>query len=187
MTLQPIIKFVEYLGDGVVLESHDVDVNSVPVAAVEAVGQKIARLSGSLELPLEFAIEGQPDAIVRVCSDFKTMYSVYYFDEVACLTSLTLPGVDPESESELIQVFRALLLSDSDNDEITDEEWETIEAEGLFDFNAIEERPVTLQTFLMEPEEGAEEEQILFDQFREIDRALTIAFLDLPQVKLESD
>lgn len=186
MTLDQTIKFVEYLCDGVELAAHDVDVHSIPAAEVESIGHKISRLSGSLELPLEVAIEGFPDATVRICSDFKTMYSVYYYDEVACFTSLTLSGADPELENELIQVFRALLLGDFDSDEITEEEWDEINAAGLFDFDAVTERPVTFQTYLVDDAEDDEERKLL-DQFQATDRALTIAFLQLPQVELEFD
>ncbi len=117
--------------------------------------QKLARLSGDFELPMEGKLPGEFDFIdFRIGSDLSGAYVLYYLHDEVVFASLFLRGKDEVSETELTQVFKFLLLDTNDSEEPTEEEIEEILNATSFNFDAIEDRPIAFTLrFSDEPDE----------------------------------
>ena len=83
-----------------------------------------------------------------------------------------LSGTDEAVETELMQVFKFLLLDTHDEDEPTEEEIEEVLASEAFDFPAIEVRPAAFEVQLSDPDDKS----IPIDHVVTLNRHLGAAF-----------
>ena len=95
--------------------------------------------------------------------------------------SLVLSGNDDEAEFELTQVFRYLLLDDSDEEDPSEEEVEATLNRDEFLFDDFEQRPIVFQIRLTDEPEFDDLSQKIAD----IDQSVSAAFLHHPQVRDE--
>lgn len=143
--------------------------------------KELAQLSGDLDLPLEVNVCQDPPMVLRICSDFSAAYSIYYVEDEPMFASLVLSGNDDEAEFELMQVFRYLLLDDSDEEDPSEEEVEATLNREEFLFIDFEQRPIVFQIRLTDEPEFDDLSQKIAD----IDQSVSAAFLDHPQVRDE--
>lgn len=140
--------------------------------------EKFLHLSGDLELPFEDALPGEFDFIdYRIGSDLNGAYVLYYFHDEVIFASLLLSGTDDETETELMQVFKFLLLDTDDQDEPTEEEIEEVLNSSEFDFPAIENRPAVFEVQLS----GRADEEKTCAHASFMNRHLSQAFFELQE------
>ena len=150
-----------YLGDGTCLSPQTISVDQLDLQIVAEFRRKLSRLSGDLELPLEAKLPGNlPHLEYRIGSDGAGAYVLYYFHDEVISASLILPGQSEEQESELMQVFRFLLLDDADAEEPSEEEIDEVLSSDEFDFEQFSDRPAIFTIhFSIKP--GEQQEQVL--------------------------
>ena len=140
-------------------------VTTVPVSTDELDSQtldyfskKLAGLSGDLELPLESSFPGDhPFMEYRIGSDLFGAYVLYYFHDEVVFSSLMLSGTDEESETELMQVFKYLLLETEENEDPTEEDIEEALASNEFGFESLQQRPVVFEVPISERPDESEQ------------------------------
>ncbi len=145
--------------------------------------EKLARLSGDFELPLEGKLPGDFDFIdFRIGSDLSGAYVLYYLHDEVVFASLFLRGKDDVSETELTQVFKFLLLDSNDSEEPTEEEIEEILSASSFNFDAIEDRPIAFTLRFSEDQDEAD----ACHHIENMNRCMAAAYL-LPSGETDSD
>jgi hypothetical protein len=138
--------------------------------------QKFRHLSGDLELPLEDKLPGEFDFIeYRIGSDLSGAFVLYYLHDEVIFASLLLSGTDELPETELMQVFKFLLLDTGDAEEPTEDEIESVLSADEFDFESIADRPVVFQVELATDAEEAEK----LAYVKKMDQQLSAAFFSL--------
>jgi len=155
------------------LEAQTTVEKSLAKDAVANFSEKFKWLSGDLDLPLEEPIPGIEDAALRICSESSAAYVIYYLDEEPVLASLIVAGTDEEAEFEIMSTFKFLLLQGDTDEEPDDEMIDTVMAAAQFDFDAVQERPVTFQILLNDDSKLA----AVCDKFKEVDLAVAAAFI----------
>lgn len=177
--LQPqFIHFANYSAEGTCVGNESVNLRSIDPHKVKELSASFARLSGDLDLPLEDLVHSDPETVLRISSNFHAAYCVYYVDSSACFASLILSGTNEESELELMQVFKYLLLDESDEEEPTDEEILELLNDSKYEFDQVQERPAVFQIRLSDEPSQDDVSQTVAD----LDQAVAVAFLTHPQV-----
>jgi len=96
-----------------------------------------------LDLPLEGHLPGPTGEIAfRISSDLQNSFAFYYLDSQIIGLTLTLTGSDPDSEAEMIDSIRVLLLDQEDREELEDEQTQSILASQDFAFQKFDQRPI---------------------------------------------
>jgi hypothetical protein len=164
----------EYDLSGELTNVSQVSLDSLASDTITGFQTRLARLSGDLELPLESSLPGEFNHIdYRVGSDLNGAYVLYYLHDEVLFASLLLRGQDEDSEIELTQIFRFLLLDTEHLDEPTEEVIEAVLASSEFDFDAIQERPAAFSIRLSQVATESRE----CEHIAEMDRHLAAAFL----------
>ena len=167
---------VEFSEAGETLNTESVEQTQFEGAHQDYFFNKFLHLSGDLELPLEDRLPGEDDALeYRIGSDRNGAYVLYYFHDEVIFASLILSGTDHETETELMQVFKFLLLDTDDLDEPTEEEIDEVLSSDEFDFSQTESRPAVFEVQLTGPEDG----ETPLDHVRQMNRTLAAAFFKL--------
>lgn len=181
-TIPESFVLASYSAAGELLNSNrinDVDLDSQNVHYFQ---EKFRHLSGDLELPLEDKLPGEFEFIeYRIGSDLNGAFVLYYLHDEVIFASLLLSGTDELAETELMQVFKFLLLDAGDEDEPTEEEIESVLTAEEFDFESITDRPVVFQVELAT---DANEAQKLA-HVQKMDQHLSAAFFGLDRTDSE--
>ena len=165
-----------YQADGAFQSNETINTDSLESSHVEHFEEKLAQLSGDLELPFEDRLPGDSAFIeYRIGSDLNGAYVLYYFHDEVIFSSLLLSGTDEVTETELMQVFRFLLLDTHDQDEPTEEDIEEVLSTNEFDFPAIDERPAVFEVRLSD----REDESKACEHVTKMNRHLAHAFFAL--------
>ncbi len=117
-----------------------------PESLEDFVGQ-FTYLSGDMELPLEDKLPGPFDFMsYRISANEHCGLMFYYFHDEVIFASVFLTGSDFETETELLDTFRYLLMETDDMEEDPTEE-EIVEklSTNNFLFNLVTERPATIE------------------------------------------
>lgn len=134
---------VNYCDTGKPLGTSKLTLQQLDSDTLQYFQKQTRRLSGDLELPLEDHLPGDFGFLeYRIGSDLNGAYTLYYYHDEVILASLFLRGRDSEAETELMQVFKYLLLDDQDEDDPTEEQLDSILSSTRFDFEKTTERPV---------------------------------------------
>jgi len=166
----------EFSEAGETLSTKSVERASLEGPHADYFSNKFTHLSGDLELPLEDRLPGDDEALeYRIGSDRNGAYVLYYFHDEVIFASLILSGTDHETETELMQVFKFLLLDTDDLDEPTEEEIDAVLSSEEFDFSQTEIRPAVFEVQLTGPEDG----ETPLEYVREMNRALSAAFFKI--------
>jgi len=161
-----------YSIDGDSLGLVDFKASELEAEHFEYFQNKLKHLSGDLELPLEDKLPGDDEFLdYRIGSDINGAYILYYFHDEVIFASLMLSGSNEPTETELMQVFKFLLLDTTDAEEPTEEEIEEVLASSAFEFEAVESRPVVFEVDLADLEESDPVEYI-----KKMNRNLAAAF-----------
>ena len=159
-------KTLYYLENGELDRTDSVDTTALDETLVEHFAGDLKYLSGDLELPMERPLPGSvKHCEYRIASDLKggAFVMVYFHDELV-MASLMLQGVNELPETDLLQVFKYLLLEPEDIDEVdgpTDEQIDEILTQEAFDFEGESERPVLFNViYELEPEIPEEQQHI---------------------------
>ncbi len=157
------------------LESQDqVEITAEMASLVSHFQDKFKRLSGDLDLPLEEIIPGDEDSLVlRICSEGTAAYVIYYYLDNPIAASLVLAGKNEEVEFEIMATLRFLLMVGDDDEEPDEAAIDAILAAAEFDFEAIDDRPITYQVVLDDDLEVATQVQSVMDS----DVAVATAFI----------
>lgn len=162
--------------------STTVETSSLAEADTAYFQNKFRHLSGDLELPLEDKLPGKYEFIeYRIGSDLSGAFVLYYFHDEVVFASLLLSGSDNVAETELMQVFKFLLLDSDDDEEPTEEEIERVLSSDEFDFDAIQDRPVVLQIELSDDDDATDQVK----HIAEMDLSLATAFFGLDRVQTQ--
>lgn len=141
-------------GDSIGMETIETD--DLDMTHLDYFEKKFKHLSGDLELPLEDRMPGSVEYLdYRIGSDRNGAYVLYYFHDEVIFASLMLSGTDAPVETELMQVFKFLLLDSDDQDEPTEEDIEEILSSPAFDFPAVEQRPAVFEVQLADPDDAS--------------------------------
>ena len=135
---------------------------------------KFTRLSGDLDLPLEEKIPGEESMVLRICSEGTAAYVIYYHLDNPIVASLVLAGENEEVEFEIMATLRFLLLVGDEDEESDEAAIDAIMAAAEFDFEAIEDRPITYQVVLDDDPDVAAQVQSAMD----FDLAVAAAFIE---------
>ena len=166
----------EFSEAGETLSTKSVEQANLEGTHVDYFSNKFTHLSGDLELPLEDRLPGDDEALeYRIGSDRNGAYVLYYFHDEVIFASLILSGTDHETETELMQVFKFLLLDTDDLDEPTEEEIDAVLSSEEFDFPQTEIRPAVFEVQLTGPEDG----ETPLEHVRQMNRALSAAFFKI--------
>ena len=163
LTQLPIFTVASYTGDGIYQNSCQINSGDLDSAHVDYFRKACQGLSGDLELPYEDKLPGEFEYMeYRIGSDLNGAYVLFYFHDEVIFATLLLSGTDEEVETELMQVFKYLLLDTTDEDEPTEEEIEKVLASSNFDFAALSDRPIAFEVMLSaEPDEEAERSHVV--------------------------
>jgi hypothetical protein len=171
-----------FSADGEFLDSTQINGIDLEPEHVEFFQTRFRHLSGDLELPLEGKLPGDLEFIeYRIGSDLSGAFVLYYFHDEVIFASLLLSGNDELAETELMQVFKFLLLDTGDAEEPSEEEIESVLSSDEFDFELISDRPVAFQ---IELATDADEVRKI-DHVRTMDRHLSAAFFGLDRSDTE--
>ncbi len=174
MNFNKKIHVASYSSDGQLQGHSETQVDDSAVALVEHFIEKFTRLPGDLDLPLEEKIPGMNEsAVLRICSESSAAYVIYYFNDAPLLASLLVAGQDEEAEFEIMSTLKFLLLQGDGDEELEEETIDAVLAAAEFDFEAIEDRPITYQIVLDDDPEVADQVRA----FRPIDHAVAAAFI----------
>ena len=109
---------------------------------------------------------------------------LYYFHDELIVASLLLKGVNDEPETDLLQVFKFLLLEPEGIDEEegpTDEQIDEILAIDAFDFESVSDRPALLSVvYELEPDADNAIEHV-----ERMNNHLATAFFHLPTERID--
>lgn len=137
-----LIKFEE-TGGATDVEQVDFSAPLFSEPLLQRLNDRLKHLSGDLDLPLEGHLPGPTDEIAfRVSSDLQNSFAFYYLDSQIIGLTLTLTGSDPDSEAEMIDSIRLLLLDQEDREELEDEQAQSILASHDFAFQTFDQRPI---------------------------------------------
>lgn len=137
---------IDYLENGELDVTRSVDSSALDSSTIEHFAAELKLLTGDLELPFESRFPGPVDHCeYRIGSDLRGgAYCMCYFHDELIRASLMLQGVNEGPETDLLQVFKYLLLEPDDIDEEegpTEEEIDSILSQEFFAFEKVEERP----------------------------------------------
>jgi hypothetical protein len=163
-----------YNTEGESIGLKEVLIEQLDPAVLAAFQKKLQRLPNTLELPLEGKLPGDyPHLDFRIGSDSNGAYVLYYLHDEVVYASLYLGGRDVETEEELSQVFKFLLLDQDDADDPTEDEIEDVLSRSAFNFSEVQSRPVVFSVcFENQPNEEQE-----FGHIRHMDQHLAAVFL----------
>ena len=165
----------KYSADGELENQNVVEITAETVKLADHFKDKFKRLSGDLDLPLEEKIPGAGESMVlRICSEGTAAYVIYYYADEPILASLLLAGEKEEVEFEIMATLRFLLLQGDEDEEPDDAAIDAILAAAEFDFEAVEDRPITYQIVLDDDPEVAAEVQSCMG----FDLAVAAAFIE---------
>ena len=104
-------------------------------------------LSGDMELPLEDKLSGPFDFMeYRISADADCGLMFYYFHDEVVFASVFLTGRVPETEAELLDTFRYLLMETDDmTEDPTEEEIDEKLSSNNFPFAMETERPAAIE------------------------------------------
>lgn len=171
MTSQESFIVTTYSAEGERLRNEQVIAANLDSEHLDYFAKKFCHLSGDLELPLEDQLPGGVDFLdYRIGSDLNGAYVLYYFHDEVIFASLLLSGTDEPIETELMQVFKFLLLDTNDEDEPSEEEIEEVLSSEAFDFPEVENRPAVFEVQL------AHEDALPMDHVISLNRHLGAAF-----------
>ena len=174
----------EFSEAGETLGTKSVDLTNLAGPHLDYFVNKFRHLSGDLELPLEDRLPGDNEALeYRIGSDLNGAYVLYYFHNEVIFASLILSGTDHETETELMQVFKFLLLDTDDLDEPTEEEIDAVLSSEEFNFSQTETRPAVFEVQLTGPEDS----ETPLEHVRQMNRALSAAFFKMDRPNSHSD
>ncbi len=158
------------------LGQEEFSTSQVDSKSLDYFRKKFHHLSGDLELPLEDSLPGDIEHLdYRVGSDLNGAYVLYYFHDEVVFASLLLSGTDDTTETELMQVFKFLLLDTQDAEEPTEEEIEEVLASDAFEFEQLESRPAVFEVDLAD---GLDEPQTM-KHVQDSNRILAQAFFEI--------
>ena len=165
----------KYSADGDLENQKLVEIAAETAQLASHFKDKFKRLSGDLDLPLEEKIPGAEESMVlRICSEGTAAYVIYYYADEPVLASLLLAGENEEVEFEIMATLRFLLLQGDEDEEPDDAAIDAILAAAEFDFEAVEDRPITYQVVLDDDPEVAAQVQ----GFMNFDLAVAAAFIE---------
>lgn len=171
-----------YSAQGDRLQTEKVITADLDSNYIDYFDNKFRHLSGDLELPLEDQLPGGFDYLeYRIGSDRNGAYVLYYFHDEVIFASLMLSGTESVVETELMQVFRFLLLDTQDDDEPTEEEIEQVLASEAFDFESLESRPAIFEVQLSDP--APADETIPVNHVIRLNRHLGAAFFAIDRTE----
>lgn len=153
-------KTLTWLENGELDRTDAVQSDNLDSALVDHFVDELKQLSGDLELPLEKPLPGElTHCEYRVASDLKGgAFVLFYYHDELVMASLMLQGVNALEETDLLQVFKYLLLEPEDMDDgdegPTDQEIDDILDQDAFDFEgSTSERPVLFNVaYELEPD-----------------------------------
>ena len=165
----------KYSADGNLKDQQLVEITAETAQLAGHFKDKFKRLSGDLDLPLEEKIPDADEAMVlRICSEGSGAYVIYYFADEAILASLLMAGKNEETECAILDTLRFLLMQGDEDEEPDEAAIDAILAAAEFDFEAIEDRPITYQVVLDDDPEVAAQVQ----SFMNFDLAVATAFIE---------
>ena len=161
------------------LGQETLETSQLESAHVKHFVNKFRHLSGDLELPLEDCLPGDREFLeYRIGSDLNGAYVLFYFHDEVVFASLLLSGTDETTETELMQVFKFLLLDTQDSEEPTEEEIDAVLSADAFKFEEVEARPAVFEVNLVDDLDNAENQEAL-KHLTWMNRHLAKAFFDL--------
>jgi len=180
-----IFKTFRYIENGELDSTSSVDTGDLDQALVDHFTGDLKSLSGDLELPMERPVPDIKHVEYRIGSDLKGgAFVLYYFHDELILASLLLKGVNDEPETDLLQVFKFLLLEPEGIDEEegpTDEQIDEILAIDAFDFESVSDRPALLSVvYELEPDADNAIEHV-----ERMNNHLATAFFHLPTERID--
>ena len=165
----------KYSVKGDLEEQNLIEIADETVQLASHFKDKFKRLSGDLDLPLEEKIPGAEESMVlRICSEGTGAYVIYYFADEAILASLLMAGENEETECAILDTLRFLLMQGDEDEEPDEAAIDAILAAAEFDFEAVEDRPITYQVVLDDDPEVAAEVQRCMN----FDLAVATAFIE---------
>ncbi len=181
-TIPQSFSVASFSADGDFLDATQVNGVDLDPKHVEFFQTRFRHLSGDLELPLEGKLPGAFEFIeYRIGSDLSGAFVLYYFHDEVIFASLLLSGTDELAETELMQVFKFLLLDAGDEEEPSEEEIESVLSSDEFDFELISDRPVVFQIELATDADEVEK----INHVRTMDRHMSAAFFGLDRSDTE--
>jgi len=176
LTIPESFAVASFSAEGSFLNSSQVNLKNLDTENLQHFQDRFRHLSGDLELPMEGKLPGEFDFIeYRIGSDLSGAFVLYYLHDEVVFASLLLSGSDDFAETELMQVFKFLLLDSGEEDEPSEEEIESVLSSEEFDFGVISDRPVVFQIEL--PTDVEEAEQLA--HVMKMDQHLAAAFFGL--------
>jgi len=165
----------KYSAAGDLENQNQVEITAEMASLVNHFKDKFTRLSGDLDLPLEEKIPGGEESMVlRICSEGTAAYVIYYYLDNPIAASLVLAGENEEVEFEIMTTLRFLLLVGDEDEEPDEAAIDAIMAAAEFDFEAIEDRPITYQVVLDDDPSVATQVQSVMD----FDLSVAAAFVE---------
>ncbi len=182
-----IFKTFRYIENGELDSTSSVDTADLSKALVDHFTGDLNSLSGDLELPMERPVPDIEHTELRIGSDLKGgAFVLYYFHDELILASLMLKGVNEGPETDLLQVFKYLLLEPEGIDEEegpTDEEIDEVLAMNAFDFESVSDRPALFSVvYELEPDADQATKHV-----ERMNAHLASAFFQLPTDKIDDD
>ncbi|MFK7766343.1 MAG: hypothetical protein AB8B55_03915 [Mariniblastus sp.] len=129
-----------------------------PDVLTDFVGQ-FGYLSGDMELPLEARLPGEFGLMAyRIKADANCGLMFYYLENQVIFASVYLTGREPETETELLDTVRYLLMeTDEMEEDPTEEEIDEMLSSPMFPFADVTERPAIIEiNFPTEQDESKE-------------------------------
>ncbi|MDG1872815.1 MAG: hypothetical protein P8J27_02805 [Mariniblastus sp.] len=163
----------KYSNDGDLLETCETQMGDLNSQHIEYFKNKFTHLTGDLELPYESVLPGDnPFLEFRIGSDLHGAYVLYYFHDEIIFSSLLLSGTNEESERDLMDIIKFLLLDSEDNEDPTEEEIDAALASHKFQFEKIESRPAVHEI----PNANGPEEASQCEVIEQMNQCLAAAF-----------
>lgn len=164
----------KYSAAGDLETQNQVEITNEMGSLVSHFKDKFKRLSGDLDLPLEEKIPGSEESMVlRICSEGTAAYVIYYYLDNPIAASLVLAGKNEEVEFEIMATLRFLLMVGDEDEEPDEAAIDAIMAAAEFDFEAIDDRPITYQVVLDDDPDVATQVQSVMN----FDLAVATAFI----------
>lgn len=138
--------YAKWIDNGELEETVETPIAGLGDDLIDHFRTALKNLSGDLELPYEASLPGEiPDCEYRIGSQLRGgAYVMFYFHDVAVMTSVFLQGADEHHETQLLETIKCLLLEPDDADDaedLTDEELDELLALDAFRFESVEQRP----------------------------------------------
>jgi hypothetical protein len=146
VTLSDSISLVRFDMSGDLIETTEYKTAELNPEHIDFFEKKFKHLSGDLELPLESRLPGNPEFMeFRIGSDIHGAFVLYYFHDEVIFTSVILSGTNEECETEMLQVFKFLLLDFDESEDPSEEEINSVLSSDRFQFESVETRPVVIE------------------------------------------